>query len=84
MIAMLNVKPEIIKVLEIGTTYSLELPAEHGSTQDRSKVSVTPIDANHIKGSVMYLFEGITFLHSILNYLRCNQNFFNGWAHLDF
>ena len=62
MIAMLNVKPEIIKVLEIGTTYSLELPAEHGSTQDRNKVSVTPIDANHIKGSVMYLFEGITFI----------------------
>ena len=76
MIAMLNVKPEIIKVLEIGTTYSLELPTEHGainepkSNQDR-KVSVTPLDANHIKGSVIYLFEGITvFYYSTLNYLN--------------
>lgn len=57
---MLDVKPELIKPLEIGISYTMTLPAEHGkSAESASKViSVTLIDANHIKGSVMYLFEG--------------------------
>lgn len=59
LIAMLNVRPEIIKVMEVGVTYKLSLPQEHGNKKSSSQISVTPIDANHIKGSVMFLFEGM-------------------------
>ncbi|KZS16346.1 Uncharacterized protein APZ42_017968 [Daphnia magna] len=58
--SMLNVKPELIKPLEIGVSYTMTLPAEHGTNNETASkcMSVTLIDANHIKGSVMYLFEG--------------------------
>jgi hypothetical protein len=38
----------------------MSLPPEYGKSDENGSrfVSVTPIDANHIKGSVMYLFEG--------------------------
>lgn len=54
---MLKVKPQYIKVLEIGVTHQLMLPQEHG-TDKQIPISVTLIDSNHIKGSVMFLFEG--------------------------
>ncbi|XP_057373716.1 5' exonuclease Apollo-like [Daphnia carinata] len=57
-ISMLNVKPELIEPLEIGVSHMLPLPAEHGTSGESKCISVTLIDANHIKGSVMYLFEG--------------------------
>ncbi|KAI9556758.1 hypothetical protein GHT06_016549 [Daphnia sinensis] len=59
-ISMLNVKPELIKPLEMGVSYTMSLPAEHGQSNETASksISVTLIDANHIKGSVMYLFEG--------------------------
>lgn len=55
---MLKVKPSLVKPLEIGTTCMIDLPARYGEDESRC-VSVTPIDANHIRGSVMFLFEGI-------------------------
>lgn len=59
LITMLNIKPELIKPLDIGITYLLTLPSEHGSSNVEEKnISITLIDANHIRGSVMYLFEG--------------------------
>ncbi len=59
-ISMLKVNPELIKPLEIGVSYKMTLPPEYGKSDENGSmfVSVTPIDANHIKGSVMYLFEG--------------------------
>jgi hypothetical protein len=57
---MLKVKPQHIKVLEVGVTHQLFLPQEHGSDK-QIPISVTLIDSNHIKGSVMFLFEGEHF-----------------------
>ncbi len=59
-ITMLKVNPELIKPLEIGVSYKMTLPSEYGKSDDNQSqfISVTPIDANHIKGSVMFLFEG--------------------------
>ncbi len=56
---MLKVKPELVKPLEMGISYSLKLPPEHGNEAPSKTITVTLIDANHIRGSVMYLFEGI-------------------------
>lgn len=60
---MLNINPELIKPLELGVPYTLSLPLEHESSKSSSSrnesISVTLVDANHIKGSVMFLFEGI-------------------------
>lgn len=56
---MLKVNPELLKPLELGVDYTLTLPAEHENSKVPSRViTVTLIDANHIKGSVMFLFEG--------------------------
>lgn len=75
--SMLNVKPELIKPLEIGVSYTMTLPAEHGTNNETASkcMSVTLIDANHIKGSVMYLFEG---KHSTLKKCKVvfNTDFF--------
>jgi hypothetical protein len=50
----------LIKPLEIGVSYKMTLPSGYGKSDDNQSqfISVTPIDANHIKGSVMFLFEG--------------------------
>lgn len=66
-ILMLKVKPELIKPLDLGESYTLTLPPEHGDIDAPSKtISVKLIDANHIKGSVMFLFEGATDLQYFL------------------
>ena len=65
---MLKVRPELIQPFEVGTTYILTLPAQLGEVKSR-EISVTPINANHIKGSVMFLFEGkITISNKVLNF----------------
>jgi len=56
-ISMLKVNPSLVIPLEIGTTIMIDLPSAYG-TEESQLISVTPIDANHIKGSVMFLFEG--------------------------
>lgn len=61
LVTMLKVKPELIKPLEIGTTYLLPLPRESANSEEK-KISVSLIDANHIRGSVMFLFEGSVVL----------------------
>lgn len=68
-IAMLNVKPELIKPLEIGVSHTLALPKNHTSDDVAPKtVTVTLIDANHIRGSVMFLFEGELLFFDFLNH----------------
>jgi hypothetical protein len=68
---MLKVNPEVLKPLEIGVSYKIDLPSEYGkSDENQSKsISVTLIDANHIKGSVMILFEGKIFHFHILYFM---------------
>ena len=58
-ITMLKVNPELIKPLELDVSYSLVLPPKHGNECQTKTITVTLLDANHIKGSVMFLFEGI-------------------------
>lgn len=67
---MLKVKPEFIKPLEIGVSHILTLPRDHSDTSSKT-VTVTLIDANHIRGSVMFLFEGTHNFYDLL--CKCNS-----------
>ena len=72
---MLKVKPQCIEVLEIGVTKMLTLPPEHGSDKT-IPVSVTLIDSNHIKGSVMFHFEGKNIVFYSVFFKRLLTNYF--------
>ena len=69
-ITMLKVKPELIKPLELNVSYSLVLPLKHGEEAQAKTITVTLIDANHIKGSVMFLFEGIWNISHTTNIIK--------------
>ena len=71
-ISMLKVNPSLVIPLEIGTTIMIDLPSAYG-TEESQLISVTPIDANHIKGSVMFLFEGRIY-RPYLTYLSWTTN----------
>lgn len=56
-VEMLKVDRSLITPLDIGSCYDFVLPLRNGECKTKT-VRVTAIDANHIRGSVMFLFQG--------------------------